>query len=340
MPRKIDPDSNPTRKALGLYGLLLFSGSSFSLTYLSSKFKCSKQTISRWLEQIELSGETKLESIIEDGEKWYKIRTPPKRPNVSLTSDDLQRLVLCRDMLCNLLPQSYKDEINKTLSHATVLLYDQDQKSSALQTISQCAVKGGIDYTPFQDLLSRLAVSINNRAVCQIKYQAPRHTNPKTYHFAPIRLIAFRETLYVRGLEVQPKGSVDVIRVMTFPLHRFHDVQPTRRILPKNAENGYKTELDDTNTFGIINNSHFEVEVRFTTPTAAKYVGERTWSPDQVITPNEDGTCILRFTAQSEIEVVKWVLGFGADAELIAPENLRQKVIDEHAKALERYRRT
>ena len=78
-----------------------------------------------------------------------------------------------------------------------------------------------------------------------------------------------------------------------------------------------------------------------TTTCASKTIKqpEPPLSPDQVITPAENGTCTLLFTTQSKIEVVKWVLGFGADAELIAPENLRQKAIEEHTKALERYRK-
>jgi len=289
------------------------------------------------MRHIGLSRGTHIEEVLDDGQKWYRVKTPPKRPNASLSHDELQRLVMCKDMLCNLLPRAYKDDISATLNHATVLLHDQDQRASAFQTISQGLVKGGIDYTPFQEHLSRFIEAINKRKVCKVKYKAPHHTNPKTYHFVPMRLAAFRETIYVRGLEVEPRGAVDVIRVMTFPLHRFHDVQPECRELLEGAENAYKAELDDTGAFGIINKSPFTVEVRFTTPMASEYARERTWGSDQEAMPAEDGTCTIRFTAQSEVEVVKWVLGFGADAELMAPANLRQMVIDEHKAALARY---
>ena len=334
---KKDPHGNPTRRALGIYALLLFSDRMYSLSELASKFDCSKQTIIHTMRHIGLARGIHIEEILQDGRRWYKVKTPRKRPNVSVTTDELQRLVMCRDMLCNLLPKSYKDDITTTLLHATTLLDDQDQRSSAFQAIAQSAVKGGIDYTPFQGLLKKIEDAINKRKVCQIEYKAPHHKNSKTYHFVPIRLIPFRETLYVRGFEVESRGSVEPIRVMTFPLHRFRDVQLTPRDMPEKTANAYKVELEDTGAFGIINKAPFTVEVRFTTPTASEYARERTWSPDQVITPAEDGTCTLRFTAQSEIEVVKWVLGFGADAELLAPENLRQKVIDEHRAALGRY---
>lgn len=335
--QKKDPHGNPTRRALGIYVLLLLSGKKHSLSELASEFDCSKQTIIHTMENIKLARGIQIEKIKDGGQRWYKVKTPPKRPNVSVTSDELQRLVMCRDMLCNLLPKSYKDDITKTLLHTTTLLDDQNQRSSAIQIISQSLVKGGIDYTPFQEHLDNLIKAIKKRKVCKIEYKAPHHANPKTYYFVPIRMIAFRETLYFRGFEVRSIGPTDVIRIMTFPLHRFRDVQLTPRDMPEETANAYKDELEDTGAFGIINKAPFGVEVRFTTPTASEYARERTWGSDQEVTPAEDGTCTIRFTAQSEVEVVKWVLGFGADAELIAPENLRQKVIDEHRAALGRY---
>lgn len=337
MPPKKEQDSNPTRRALSLYGLLMFSGKSYSLKQLSSLYNCSKQTILRMLEQIQLSGEAKLENRLEDGESWYRIKTPSTRPNVSLTPDELQRLMICRDMLCNLLPQSYKDEISRTINHATVLLDDRSQSNLAFETVASCASKGSIDYTQFQDIINQLINAIKERSVCLIGYKAPHHLEAKEYHFAPFKIFAFREALYIRGLEIVPIGYPDVIRVMTFPIHRFSSVYLTRRSLPKDAEKSNLADLDNNDLFGIMPNRHFIVEVRFYTQSAITYVCERTWSKDQVINHEQDGTCLLRFTAQSEVEVVKWVLGFGVDAELIAPESLRQRILEEHRQALGRY---
>ena len=47
------------------------------------------------------------------------------------------------------------------------------------------------------------------------------------------------------------------------------------------------------------------------------------------MTPCDAGRVEVRFIAQSEVEVVKWILGFGRDAELIAPAHLRRQVSDE-----------
>ncbi len=69
----------------------------------------------------------------------------------------------------------------------------------------------------------------------------------------------------------------------------------------------------------------FHVKMAFQ-PAAAAYVSERTWSDDQMLTSKADGSVILEFTATSRPEVLSWVLSFRAEAELMAPEDLRQEL--------------
>jgi predicted DNA-binding transcriptional regulator YafY len=95
---------------------------------------------------------------------------------------------------------------------------------------------------------------------------------------------------------------------------------------PKN----YDFEKTFKQNFGVIKEDAFQVEVEFT-GWAAKYVAERIWSPDQKI-HKKNGATKLTFSASSEPELVSWVLSFGGEAKLIAPdwliENIKQKIAD------------
>jgi predicted DNA-binding transcriptional regulator YafY len=53
---------------------------------------------------------------------------------------------------------------------------------------------------------------------------------------------------------------------------------------------------------------------------------ERRWSADQELEQDEAGNLILDFTSRSRDELLSWVLGFGAQAELLAPEELRESL--------------
>jgi len=78
--------------------------------------------------------------------------------------------------------------------------------------------------------------------------------------------------------------------------------------------------------FGFIPGQPFQAEVAFL-PQAARYVAERTWSDDQKILHHRAGGLTLKFTASSRQEVISWVLGFGKQAELLAPEDLRVELL-------------
>ena len=56
----------------------------------------------------------------------------------------------------------------------------------------------------------------------------------------------------------------------------------------------------------------FKVEIEFC-GWSARYVAERTWTPDQKIKRIGDDKILLTFTASSEPELISWVLSFGAE---------------------------
>ncbi len=79
----------------------------------------------------------------------------------------------------------------------------------------------------------------------------------------------------------------------------------------------------------------FKVSIRFFAP-AMNYIANNTWSEDQVIN-KEENSIVLNFTAQSEFEVIKWLLSFGKDAELLAPTRLKNILINDLKKSLSFY---
>ncbi|MEI7864529.1 MAG: WYL domain-containing protein [Chthoniobacterales bacterium] len=58
---------------------------------------------------------------------------------------------------------------------------------------------------------------------------------------------------------------------------------------------------------------------------AARLVGERTWHTSQQIKRDKRGV-VLRMRVGMSPDVVQWILGWGAEAEVLAPPELRKKV--------------
>jgi len=81
--------------------------------------------------------------------------------------------------------------------------------------------------------------------------------------------------------------------------------------------------------FGIISeDNEYDITIRFS-KAQAPYILERQWHSSQRVQENADGSVNLSFTASALFEVKRWVLSWGADAQVLAPDELVKGVANE-----------
>lgn len=81
-----------------------------------------------------------------------------------------------------------------------------------------------------------------------------------------------------------------------------------------------------------------DVEVRILfTKRAAAYVRERVWHPSQTIEEKSDGSLILSLTVNHFLELTRWILSWGAMAQVLEPPHLAKKIRDEMKSGAEIY---
>lgn len=323
MPKKMDEYASAGQKVIGLYSLLLFTGKPHSLGQLARLFSCSKQTVLRMIEQIEMTHRLVVESWIEGKEKWYRARTPRERPNVSLTIEQIQHLLICRDIVWHWLPSNLREDIEQTIAKTTVLLPEYDGRDEALTSLAGARPKGVVDYSKSQAQVDAVMRGLRERRVCEVAYHSPERPKPRTLAVAPYQLLAYREGLYVRCRMEKALKEPEKFYDPTLALHRMRSVTVTdRRFKPIAVKPGDTGGVG----FGLSRGEPFRVVVDVI-PKAAMYVRERIWSPDQVITTKKDGGLTLEFTANSRIEVLNWVLSFGGEAALLEPQDIREELL-------------
>lgn len=329
MQNKRDPYSSSAQKVIGLYAMLLFTRRKYSLPQLAELFHCSKQTVLRMIEQIEMTQRIQIDAWMEDGRRWYRARAPQRPPNVTLTVEAIQQLLLCRDIVWHLFPDSLRSSIGQTIEKTTVLLPEFDDRDDALTAFASAQPKGVVDYSKSQHILDALLRAMRERRVCEVKYHSPEWPRPKLLAVAPYRLIAFREGLYAKCREEKSLQESCEPHDRTLAVHRMRSLVPTDRrfALIEDKDDGVQ------NTFGLAREKPFRVVVDIV-PKAAMYVRERIWSRDQIITPKKDGGLTLEFTATSKPEVLAWVLSFGGEATLREPEEIQREILH-RVKAME-----
>ena len=79
-----------------------------------------------------------------------------------------------------------------------------------------------------------------------------------------------------------------------------------------------------------------DVVIRFST-SVAKRAAETRWHPSQELEPQPDGTLIWRARVAGMREIRIWILGWGADAEVLQPAELREAVAAELRRAADVY---
>ncbi len=140
----------------------------------------------------------------------------------------------------------------------------------------------------------------------------------RNYNLEPYTLATFRQGLYLFARDTRAN------QVKTFAMERFTDVyrlRSTRFHMPS----GWTPEAHIEHAFGIINGPPRRVVIAFHERQSA-YVKERTWHPSQRFGTRKDGWLELHMHVAITVELEQWVLGFGADAEVMAPDMFRSTI--------------
>lgn len=326
-------DAKPAEKLLSLFTTLLFTNGRYSLSSLAEMLDCSKQTVSRLLLQMEAARYGKIYREKQGKEVFFKLLRPEKLPPVSLDSEGLSQLMLCRDFLVKLLPEKMQLRMQKSLEVAVSYLPPGNQKMPG--SVGTSLAKGRIDYEPFQGYLETLIKAIQSNRVCTIRYRRAINNPEREYDYAPKRLVAYREGIFVLGYLVAEKGTPLPKHDDPTPLalHRMTGCTLTRRT----SECVTDVPPASQEALGVMTwGEPFEVVVKFA-QSAATYVAERQWSAHQQIEIGEDGTLLLRVHVANEPECLSWVLGFGSSAEVLEPAWLRERLEAELRDLLTKY---
>ncbi|MBP7232217.1 MAG: WYL domain-containing protein, partial [Syntrophaceae bacterium] len=79
-----------------------------------------------------------------------------------------------------------------------------------------------------------------------------------------------------------------------------------------------------------------EVKIRFCA-AQAPYIRERRWCKKQQMEILDDGTVILTLHTSGWYDVKKWLLSFGANAEILEPDEKRKEVQEEIKRMASQY---
>jgi predicted DNA-binding transcriptional regulator YafY len=197
-----------------------------------------------------------------------------------------------------------------------------------VKTLFVSSTKFNKDYSNKEIVIEQLTDAIFRCQTCMVEYHSFHDDKTKSFKIDPLRFFERDGGLYV------------FIRATRFGDIRVLAVERISQIEPTDATFKYPTDFDPEalldRSFGMFYDDPLEVKIWFSADQA-RYIKERQWAQEQKITTRKDGSIELWMKTSGWYDVKKWVLSFGADARVLEPAHLQDKVRKEVEKMLNGY---
>jgi predicted DNA-binding transcriptional regulator YafY len=182
-----------------------------------------------------------------------------------------------------------------------------------------------------QDVLHSLIPALLESRVCDVTYKTPTADTARSYRIHPYTLCLYHGGLYL--FAYRPEQET----LMVLSVERICTIDPDNTSFIKDPTILQHIEARRQRAFGIIDDDEaFSVTLKFTA-AQAPYVRERVWHPSQCLEEQEDGSLLLQFQASGEFEIMRWILGWGSEVEVIEPPALRQALAQRLQAAAQQY---
>ena len=176
------------------------------------------------------------------------------------------------------------------------------------------------DYSHSKEVIDTLTRAVFNKFIVRILHRSPQRVKPIEREVDPYKLWYVNNGLYLVGHDHRENA------LRTFAVERIQSAKLTNRRFEIPPE--FNFEEFKTTAFNMIWGEPQEVKIRFST-AQAPYIRERTWHPGQKIETEGDGSIILTLHVADLDEVKRWLIGFGAEAAVLSPEELQMEIADE-----------
>jgi proteasome accessory factor B len=289
-----------------------------SAVELAEETGVGARTIQRDLAAIQEAGYP-LISDWQEGQKLYRFLTRFKDvPPISFTLQELMTLSLLRSQLDLLKGTPFLDDMQSVFSKVNSVL--PPRLAAHMERIAQVShplLQGRRDYSRSGELLRLIRHALLHQLTITISYRTAGKAEPAGYRVDPYTLIFQKGGIYLLGFARERQA------LRTFAVERIAAVEEgkERFDIPEGFHAGQALE----EAFGIVAEPPMEVEIRFSA-AIAHAVKDRIWHSSQRIREQADGSLLLCFRAGGKMEILAWLLSYGAHAELLAPAHLRAEL--------------
>ncbi len=297
---------------------------------MAREMKVADKTIRRDLMLFQRLGFPLEETNGERGRKTWRIGAGVNAPPLQFTFDEAVVLYLFRPFLEPLAGTQLWEAAHNALRKIRATL---DERAIAyLEKFPQlfhCTTFELGDYSSKAGIIDELHFAIEERKAVHIAYQSLQATEPATREVYPYSLARYRGWLYLVAFD--PAHD----RIRHYKVDRIETIEVSSFTFQRPAD--FDVAKHFAGSFGIFEGDRDVTVVVKIMPPASRRVIESKRLPGLVLTNQGDGSVLARFRFSSTGEIKEWILGFGASAVVLEPEDLRAEICQELEQLLNVY---
>lgn len=228
------------------------------------------------------------------------------------SADDLRTLALVRDSFDPKHPQSV--DISTLLATLTVSLSAQQQAEYARRQVSRAPLQPAIDYTPHRETIARLEQAISGREIITFRYTNSEGSS-KQHESEPYEIEYYERHFYLVAY------NLDTRQILDYRIDRITLIQ-TVQTLPEYLS---RTHERPTITF----------RYRLA-PSLARGPLSQRFENQRIVERRANGV-IIEAEGRSDFFIIRTLLKYAGNAELLEPAWLREKMCNEVQRLGEMY---
>ena len=176
----------------------------------------------------------------------------------------------------------------------------------------------------YLQVLEKMTLAWAEKRKVQLWYRSADGNNVKEYIFCPcfVEVSAVGQAIYAIGY-IEPDNQM-----RTFKIDRVERIELQRESYAISAD--FDPDQLFSHAWGIWYTEQEPLEVQLCfSQRVARRVLETRWHPTEQVAEQEDGSLLWCASIAEPLEMLPWIRGWGADVEVLQPQELRQQIKEE-----------
>lgn len=293
----------------------LLAGRRFNARQAAEEFEVSRRTVMQDLEHMRAFGHAIVYNTQTNSYELEEVSG--ELPVAQIRRSELAAIRLAQEVLENFGATPMAAAVDQVLTRVRELMPDLMDTDLGAFSPSLTVLRGPAPEGPLP-WLEAISRAIDESRTLRMTYFTMYRNEESERLVDPYRLVSRDGRGYLIAWCHRRRD------VLVFRLDRIRALEPTPTFYELPADFDIEDFLGSM--FGMFRDKEaFQVKVRFS-PWVARFIREDRWHASQQMTDLPDGSLQVDLEVMGLVDVRRWVLSFGSDAEVLEPDHLRRAV--------------